>query len=43
MNQTLRLKTVRQPMAIFICPQVAKLYWKAKAKAMYGSCFASLV
>ncbi|MEK4272294.1 hypothetical protein [Paenibacillus sp. FSL R7-0026] len=33
-NQMLRLKTVRQPMAIFICPQVAKLYWKAKAIAI---------
>ncbi|WP_157116039.1 hypothetical protein [Paenibacillus xylanexedens] len=30
-NQMLRLKTVRQPMAIFICPHVAKLYWKAIA------------
>ncbi|KLU56843.1 hypothetical protein EL84_08975 [Paenibacillus sp. VT-400] len=30
-NQMLRLKTVRQPMVIFICPQVAKLYWKAIA------------
>lgn len=31
-NAALCIKgTMRQPMVIFICPQVAKLYWKAIA------------